>query len=576
VIAGHDSDLAGPLTTGPAICLNMIVKNVAPSIEKVLNSVAPYISSWVIVDAGSDDGTQELVKSHMAGLGIPGELYERSWRSFGDHRSKSLTLAQGHGDYIWVLDSDDVLVGRPDFTQLSAGISWLRCIDDNGDTFWRAQLFPDGLNVHYEGVADECTARDDDSRIGVRLAGDYHIESRYPDTLKLSPQNRFARERDLLLVEVERNPEDSGSVFSLGHCYFELGDFASAHKWYARRVEMGGWDQEVFFAMYRIAESMAQLGEPWPDVQEAYLEAWEFRPTRAEPLYAIAFRYRLEQHYELGHLFAQHAAQIPLPETDTLFVYTHIYTWCITDEQAICASQTGKHHEAFTLCRRLVASPDLPDRERPRITANRDISVPAMLESASSYPETLVRDLIAGPPDAEVTVTLIAGPDRIATELTLNSFLHCCTDLARVGRFVMFDTDLPTQDREILQQRYPFLEFAEPTNDLRSHLRGRFWLHLGQGWRFFAPDNLITRLTAVLDAEPHVVQVAINYTDATTLTGTCAPEDSIRRTAAAGRYLLTNAIANGPAMTDTTRLNHTATTEPHTATLDEILCTRST
>ena len=67
-----------------------------------------------------------------------------------------------------------------------------------------------------------------------------------------------------------------------------LYDFVNARKWYARRVEMGGWDEEVYFAMFRVAESMAQLGAPWPDVQDAYLRAWEFRPTRAEPLYAIA------------------------------------------------------------------------------------------------------------------------------------------------------------------------------------------------------------------------------------------------------------------------------------------------
>ena len=208
-------------------------------------------------------------------------------------------------------------------------------------------------------------------------------------------------------------------VFSLAHSYFELGDFANARTWYARRVEMGGWDEEVFFAMYRVAESMAQIGEPWPSVQDAYLRSWEFRQTRAEPLYAIAFRYRLDRRYELGRLLAQYAANIPLPESDTLFVYTHLYTWCITDEQAICASHIGEHHEAFTLCRRLLASPDLPDRERPRITAIRDISVPAMLEAASLYPDTLAANLIAGPIDAEVTVTLIAGPDHHATEQTL-------------------------------------------------------------------------------------------------------------------------------------------------------------
>ena len=107
-----------PVIARPAICLNMIVRNEAHIVHEVLDSVAPYISSWVIVDTGSDDGTQDLIRNHMAGLGIPGELHERPWRNFAHNRTEALTLAQGHGDYIWVIDADDTVVGTPDFTRL--------------------------------------------------------------------------------------------------------------------------------------------------------------------------------------------------------------------------------------------------------------------------------------------------------------------------------------------------------------------------------------------------------------------------------------------------------------------------
>ena len=127
-------------------------------------------------------------------------------------------------------------------------------------------------------------------------------------------RQKSARDRDLLLAEVERNPDDARSVFYLAQTYYCMGDLVNARKWYARRAEMGGWDEDDYFARWRIAESMAQAGEPWPDVQDAYLKAWEFRPTRAEPLHAIARQYRIDQHYRLGYLFAKRAAQIPLPD----------------------------------------------------------------------------------------------------------------------------------------------------------------------------------------------------------------------------------------------------------------------
>ncbi len=414
-------------------------------------------------------------------------------------------------------------------------------------------------------------------------------------------RHKFAPDRDLWLAKVERSPDDARSVFFLAETSFQLDDFVDARTWYARRVEMGGDDEEVYWAKYRLAASMAELGEPWSDVQDAYLRAWEFRPSRAEALYAIAFRYRNDERYGLGYQYAQRAADIPFPEDD-LFVlgyFAEIYAWRASDEQATCAFWIGRRAEAFELCRRLLARPDIPDPDRQRIATNRDFSVPAMIDAAAPYPETLAHSLTADPGNAEVTVSLIAGPNLHSTEHTLNSFLNCCLDVSRVGSFVVLDTGLSAPDRATLQRRYRFLEFADgnpgdrPTAQLavlRAHIGGRFWLHLGEGWRFFAPENYITRLIAILDNEPQVFQVGINVADAAKLNNISAPEHAVRRTPAAGRYILTEATARGPAMFDTARLDRavgaqgsgtghpgerprpTANAGLRTASLDEVLC----
>ncbi len=574
----------------PAICLNMIVRNEAHIVGNVLDMVAPYITSWVIVDTGSDDGTQDVIRSQMADLGIPGELHERPWRSFGVNRSEALALARGHGDYIWVIDADDKVVGTLDFSRLRADAYRLHYRKPSGLTYWRTQLFRSGLGWRYEGVVHEYAACDDPF-VETRLEGDYLIESRRLGARNLDPQ-KLARDRDLLRAEVESDPDDARSVFYLAQTYFDMGDFPNAREWYARRVDLGGWDEEVYFAMFRLAVVMLQLRVAWPEVQEAYLQAWEFRPIRAEPLYAIACRYRSVRQYRLGYLFAERAAQIPFPDKDNLFVRTDVYAWRAADEQAVCASWIGKRDEAFTLWRRLLARTDLPSEDRRRIAANRDLSAPTMIEAASSYPDSLVRRLVAGRLDAEVTVSLIVGPELGTAERTLNSFLRCCLDVARVGRFLVVDAGLSAQDRATLLERYPFVEVGQPCSadrpaarlaQIRGRIGGRFWLHLGEGWRFFAPDSVITRLRAVLEAEPEVFQVGVNLADAVRLTASSAADDVARRTADAGRYVLTDVMASGPAMFDTERLDriggidgdlHPPVT-PRTASLDEVLCIRA-
>jgi tetratricopeptide (TPR) repeat protein len=407
----------------------------------------------------------------------------------------------------------------------------------------------------------------------------------------VDPHQRFI---DLLLPEVKRNPGDARPVFSLAEVYFHAGDFANARKWFARRLEMdsGESTEEVYWAMLRLAHSMEKLDEPWPDVQDAYLRAWESRPTRAEPLYALARRYANENRHQLGYLYARRAAEIPPPDNDITVPHPDIYTWRVAEVQAICAFCIGRQAEAFMLRRHLLARPDIPDDDRQRIARNRDLSVPTMVEAASSYPDVLAGNLIAGPPDAEVTVSLVAGADRAATEQTLNSFLHCCTDVSQVGRWLIIDAGLSAQDRAILHERYKFLEFADyaPGTYLRDHIHGRYWLHLGHGWQFFAPENLITRLIAVLDAETQVFQVGINVADAVGLTGISAPEQAVRRTTDAGRYVLAETVASGPSMFDTARLAQAGGvrgTDPdpitelarsaaaaglQTASLDEVLC----
>lgn len=412
--------------------------------------------------------------------------------------------------------------------------------------------------------------------------------------------NPYQRFIDQLLPEVQRNPGDVRSISLLAQAYFDSHDFANARKWFEQKIEVGGHpDEEIFLAMLRVAQSMEQLGTPWPDVQDAYLRAWKFRPTRAEPLYGIARHYRAEKRYQLGYPFAARAAQIPVPVDDMILPYPDIYAWRAADEQAVCAYRIGRHPEAFTLWRRMLARPDLPHNERQRIAVNRDLGVPAMLEAAASYPDALVRRLTAGCGSAEVVVSLVAGPDRCSTEQSLNSFLHCCNDVTEVGRVVVLDAGLSTGDRALLHERFGFLEFVRCEHSggsgahlaqLRDQINGRFWLHLGQGWRFFAPENLITRLTAVLEAEPQVFQVGINFADAVELTGTSPAEQTVRRAPAAGRYLLTDALASGPAMFDTTRLDHVggvcgsdpnpiaelarraAAAGLQTASLDEVLC----
>jgi glycosyltransferase involved in cell wall biosynthesis len=564
------------------ICLNMIVKNEAHIIHELFKAVEPYIDYWVIVDTGSDDGTPALIPTLMEEHGIPGEIHEKPWKDFGHNRSEALFLAQGHCDYIWVMDADDTIVGDPGLGLLTADAYSMRIQD--GLLYWRLQLFKDGLPWRYEGVLHELATCDASFR-DERLEGDYYIHSRRLGGRNKDP-NKYQKDVEVLLAEVEKNPEDARSVFYLAQSYVSAGLLKEGKQWYLRRVEIGGWEEEIYYSLFCVASLMERLEEPWPLVLDAYLKAWTYRPCRAEPLYAIAKRYRIDQNYQLGYLFAEKAAQIPLPEADVLFVSADIYTWHALDEQAVCASWTSKPAECFNICRDLLSIPTLPVIDRQRIAGNRDLVIPQLLQAVVSYPEHLAPPISSGE-QAEITMTLIAGPNRIKTERCLNSFLHCCLDHERVNRFLILDMGLSVEDRFQLLERYRFLEFmpcsAMPLTldkyiEIGKSLGGAYWLHLSHDWQFFVPELVIGRLRGVLNAEPDVVQVGINDQDATKPTGTSPSEQDVRRTEAAGRYLLREDWVMGPSMISLNRLDMLNTRKTiqlptqSIATLDEVLC----
>ena len=308
------------------------------------------------------------------------------------------------------MDADDTIVSTPDFTRLDADIYLMRYFGDN-DVFWVALLFRDGVRVRWQGVTHEYAVWDNSCAV-VRLDGDYHIEDRHLSTRNLSGE-KYARDRDLLLAEIECNPADARSAFYLAQSYFCLGDLVNARQWYARRIEMGGWDEEVGYSMYKLALSMEQLA--MAGCSGCLPAGLELRPARAEGLYAIARRYRAEQRHRLGYLFAKGAAEIPFPEDETLFVRPDIYAWRIADEQAVCASWIDKHAEAFTLWRRLLARPDLPEDDRQRIARSRDVCAPTMIDAASCNPDTTLLQSLQHPAAGRQNV-LVFATDTVAHE----------------------------------------------------------------------------------------------------------------------------------------------------------------
>lgn len=377
------------------ICLNMIVKNEAAIIERCLTSIVKHIDYWVIVDTGSTDGTQQIIKDFMKEHKIPGELIERPWVNFSHNRSEALELAENKADYIFLCDADMALeVIDPNWkSQLQDEQAYSVIQKSNSIRYSNIRLVNGHLTgknrFRYWGATHEyCDSIEGYERAtlftGIELL-DYTDGGSKSD--KYERDAKLLRDELNYLKALENADEDEKQkAIDLGlwhrrekliqRCTFYLAQTwrdsdkpEQALETYTKRVELGGWAEEIYYSLLQIAQLKAKLNYPLDEVQQAFLVAYEYRPQRAESLYFLARYLRLNNRIKLAYIYALAAISIH-PGKDRLFVNYPIYEWKAKDELAVSAYWVENYHICHDLCVELLANPSIPEQDKERILAN--------------------------------------------------------------------------------------------------------------------------------------------------------------------------------------------------------------
>lgn len=349
------------------ICLNMIVKDESAVIERCLRSVRDWIDYWVICDTGSTDATPEIVKRCLEK--VPGELHARPWVNFGHNRTEACRLAAGKADYLLFVDADmECRVHGPFKPTLDRDAYYVRY--EGSLDYSQPLLVRDGLDWRFVGATHEYL-HSPCKEISWGGLSDLTVRHHCDGGTR---QEKLSRDLALLTRQLQQNPGDGRSMYYLAQTYREMGQLETALNWYTRRAKAGGWPEEVWHALYQRGKLMQELGRPWIEVLDALLDAYQFRPTRAEPLYHVIHRYRLRECYQAAWAYARKAIQIPYP-TDRLFVERPVYEYLIPLEYAICCFYVGDHREAVRHNRSLADHEGVPAQVRERALANLRFSL---------------------------------------------------------------------------------------------------------------------------------------------------------------------------------------------------------
>jgi len=362
---------------GSKICLNMIVKNEQAVIERLLNSVSPYIDSYLIIDTGSDDQTPYIIHEYMNKKSISGEVHFREWVNFGHNRQEALELAIKNNKANWVLfiDADEELVchNKNWHLELEPNLSY-QLEKHHGEYRYALTnlIWIKDINWSWQGVVHEYISSNNQVNQS-KLRKDVWIKYNHNEggrSIGITQTEKYLRDAKLLEAAVKLDPSNSRNIFYLAQSYRDAGELELAYKNYELRVDVGGWDEETYIAQTEKANLCIHLQKPLATIIAEHLKAFTLRPARGEALYQLVKYLREKGEYAQGYIYAKIGKDLPIPSKDILLVRPDIYEWRLLDEFSICAYWIGYYRESQEVTLKILTEVLYPLDEHERLLAN--------------------------------------------------------------------------------------------------------------------------------------------------------------------------------------------------------------
>jgi glycosyltransferase involved in cell wall biosynthesis len=241
----------------------MIVRNEREHLANCLGAVRGWADEIIVVDTGSNDGTQALAAEFGA------EVVQTTWAD-DFSLARNLGLDRARGEWILVLDADEVLRAedRESITRLLAGRKpqiafrlWQKSSSDGGRTGMIVpivRLFPKVPAVRYEWPIHEQVETSlgragipiEDTRIEILHYG-------YADPVRNKAKQQ--RNRAILRRQIDEGNGTALTWFLLGGAHLDLGELESALAAYTECRHLAGNSEVGEGARIRVVTCLVGL-----------------------------------------------------------------------------------------------------------------------------------------------------------------------------------------------------------------------------------------------------------------------------------------------------------------------------
>lgn len=374
----------------PTLCLNMIVKNESRIIKRLLQSVVNVIDTYCICDTGSTDNTIEIITDFFNEVGISGKIVNEPFRDFGYNRTFALNACvdMENADYMLLLDADMIFQLNP---TISPNIFKDMLKEDaytifqGSDSFYykNTRIVKNRKGITYWGVTHEY----------VNLPNGCKQSSLDKDVTFIndigdggSKANKFARDVELLKNGLKELPNNDRYTFYLANTYHDAGQYPLAIEMYQKRVEIGGWHEEIWYSYYRIGKCYAHMGNMSSAI-EAWMNAYNVFPNRVENLCEIIKYYRENGKNNLAYAFYLLAdkSRSKYTSRDYLFTEKDAYEYKLDFELSIIGYYTNpENYNIPKCCITVINHPHIDENAVKNVLSNYKFYSPALCDKTTN------------------------------------------------------------------------------------------------------------------------------------------------------------------------------------------------
>lgn len=384
------------------LCLNMIVKNESKIITRLFDSVCNLIDSYLICDTGSTDNTVDLITSYFDKKGIPGKVIIEPFKDFGYNRTFALKACdQMDADYILLMDADMILEHQLDshldvtlFKQslLNADVHYL-FQGSPRFMYKNVRIVKNRANITYWGVTHEVIQTAEGTKYG-QIERDVLFINDVGDGG--AKADKFERDIRLLTQGLVDKPNNDRYTFYLANSLRDHGDRDKAIEMYKKRIEIGGWFDEVWQSYYNIGRCYKWMGQTEMALHWFQL-GYDYFPKRVENIYEIVHHYRQESKHKLAYEFYRMARKqlegVDLDKLDYLFMQNDIYDWKLDYEFSITGYYWNPDRiDLAALCTKVMSAPTVEDSVVKNVMSNYKFYAPKLPKENFSIDIPSVKD----------------------------------------------------------------------------------------------------------------------------------------------------------------------------------------